>query len=340
MTIRCEILDASQVHSTSKQVQEIARSIGFSDALCGKAAIIATEMATNLLKFAHKGEILIQTISRGDQYGIEIISIDSGPGIENVSRSFEDGYSSAGSAGTGLGAIKRLSSEMEVYSAQGEGMILVSRLFQGSVRKPSGYFTVASLTFPYPGEQLNGDGWSYRIIDGKSRFLLVDGLGHGLYAHEAADRAVDIFSAADGPLEDVLMRMHAALRSTRGAAASILEIAHESGEIRFAGVGNVSGSLLTPGTRHNLVSLPGTLGVELRKVTVFSYPSDILQNQTTYAIMVTDGIGTKWDINAYPGIFHKDPTILASLIYRDFHRKNDDCSVLVIHGNSQQVMSR
>jgi anti-sigma regulatory factor (Ser/Thr protein kinase) len=78
-------------------------------------------MATNLLKFAHKGEILIQTISRGDQYGIEIISIDSGPGIENVSRSFEDGYSSAGSAGTGLGAIKRLSSEMEVYSAQGGG---------------------------------------------------------------------------------------------------------------------------------------------------------------------------------------------------------------------------
>jgi hypothetical protein len=109
-------------------------------------------------------------------------------------------------------------------------MILVSRLFQGSVRKPSVYFTVASLTFPYPGEQLNGDGWSYRIIDGKSRFFTGrTGLATDCMLKRQADRAVDIFSAADGPLEDVLMRMQCRTSKHPGAAASILEIAHESG---------------------------------------------------------------------------------------------------------------
>ena len=165
---------------------------------------------------------------------------------------------------------------------------------------------------------------------------MIDGLGHGFYAHEAAQRAVESFKLNPyGTIEECLARIHLSLKSTRGAAGSLLEIIYETGEIQYAGVGNVSAAIISPGTNHNLVSLPGILGAEVRKISRFSYRSMIMSDPVTHVIMTTDGINTKWDISSYPGLLYKDPAIIASVIYRDFHRKNDDCLVLVIRKNME-----
>ena len=68
--------------------------------------------------------------------GVEILALDKGPGIRDLERSLRDGYSTAGGAGTGLGAISRLSSEFDVYSPPGKGTALLARIWPGEPHSP------------------------------------------------------------------------------------------------------------------------------------------------------------------------------------------------------------
>ena len=106
----------------------VAEREGMSPDAASNAAIVASELASNLWKHAQRGELHIAPLSGRGEAGIEILSLDRGPGISNVSDCLKDGHSTAGTAGTGLGAVRRLSDEFDISSQPGKGTIVVSQI--------------------------------------------------------------------------------------------------------------------------------------------------------------------------------------------------------------------
>src|ERR1700729_3815140 len=124
---RLQIEDVSQVGECRRTAQHLAEAHAFDPTLVGRVGIVATELANNVVRHAGRGELLIQAL--GDDAGvtIELVAIDRGPGM-HLDTCMRDGYSTAGTAGTGLGAVLRLSSLFDVYSVAGEGTVVVSRI--------------------------------------------------------------------------------------------------------------------------------------------------------------------------------------------------------------------
>jgi anti-sigma regulatory factor (Ser/Thr protein kinase) len=101
--------DESQVAEARREVTAIARQQGFNEVHVGRAALVTTELATNLIKHARGGEILVGPDEGAGKNGIQVLALDKGRGMANVQACLADGYSSAGTAGHGLGAVIRQS---------------------------------------------------------------------------------------------------------------------------------------------------------------------------------------------------------------------------------------
>jgi anti-sigma regulatory factor (Ser/Thr protein kinase) len=303
---------------------QTAQSLGFDEERRHNIGIVATEAANNVLLHAQNGELLICPFREGETAWIDLLAIDAGPGILDIGRALEDGFSTNGTAGEGLGAISRLSDESSLYSIPEKGTLSWSRFQRGPLTP---LLSAGVVSIPVKGESTCGDG--YFILPGTARslYMVVDGLGHGAGATEAAEeaiRTVSRFSAEN--TTEIISRSHDALKKTRGAAMSIAIVDHERMVLRYAGVGNVSATLVTGSLARSLVSQNGTLGVALPRVPQeYSYP--IEKNTTLF--MFTDGLSTKTSASGYPGIQNRHPALVSGLLYRDFSRKRDDATILI-----------
>lgn len=320
------VSDTSQVGDARRQASRLAVSIGFDETEAGKVSIVATELAGNLVKHTPSGGVLLlRAIERDESVGVELLSLDRGAGIESVPQALEDGFSTAGSPGTGLGAVMRSSTEFDIHSLRGAGTAILSRLWRGGALPPVEGLEVGAVMVPYPGEVVCGDGWSARVREDGGTLLVVDGLGHGAGAAEASSAAVAAFrSGEDRPPAALLDGMHGALRGTRGAAVGVADV-RLGGELRFAGVGNIAGVLWSPQEARSMISHNGIVGHEMRKVQEFSYPWPA----GGLVILHSDGLTGRWGLEAYPGLVARHPSLIAGVLYRDFCRGRDDATVLV-----------
>lgn len=322
------VTEASQIGEARRQVASLAEDLGFSEANRGKLALIATEAAGNLVKHASRGgELLVRAIERDGVAGIEVLALDQAPGMSDVGQSMQDGHSTAGTPGTGLGAISRLADEFQIHSAPGLGTGLLARLWsRPSPPHPSSPLQVGAVSLPKPGEEDCGDGWAVRQRPDHVLLLVVDGLGHGQGAAEASRTAVQAFNGhlSSSPAE-MIESLHDALHGTRGAAAAVIGIDFDKRCARFAGIGNISGSISTPEGHQNMVSHHGIVGHQIRKVQEFTYdwPEGAL------LVLHSDGLTERWDLDRYRGLRAKDPSLVAGILYRDFARRTDDATVLV-----------
>ena len=327
--VRVPIRESSQVADVRRKVTALAARAGFDETYAGTCAIIASEMGTNLIKHAKEGEIILRSLSHGALRGIEILSIDRGPGMANVGRALQDGHSTAGSSGTGLGAIGRMATEFDVHSLPGRGTAAVARIWNRAapgLAKASRPLT-GVICLPKPGESVSGDAWLFDSSGRRTLCAVVDGLGHGPLAAQAAALAIDsLREHADSQLAEQIELAHAALRPTRGAALGVAEILHDRNQVNFVGIGNIMAAVLQDSKARNMVSQNGTLGHQLRRVTEFQYP----WSQSAMLVMCSDGINTHWDAYSYPGLMSRDPSLIAATLYRDFARGRDDSTVIVL----------
>jgi anti-sigma regulatory factor (Ser/Thr protein kinase) len=316
----------SDISAVRRAGEVMAQNAEFNDVRRGQLAIVITEVATNMLKHAQDGVCLLSMISRGGVQGVEVLATDRGPGIEDFAFSSRDGFSTAGTAGTGLGAIQRLSDEFDFYSQRDKGAAFSLRFWPGQTpaAEPVDYGAVC---IPVAGEDVCGDGWAVSLSATSARLLVVDGLGHGPEAASAARAAIESFSKLPGAsLRSLFDASHLALRSTRGAAAAFAELLYGSESLTFTGIGNISASVIEVGSRKQLVSHNGIVGHNVRKVQEFtvSCPAYSLY------IMLSDGINTQWDLSAYPGLSGRAPGLIAAILLRDFSRLRDDATALVV----------
>jgi hypothetical protein len=178
------------------------------------------------------------------------------------------------------------------------------------------------------GEEICGDDWAWRMRDSRLSIFVADGLGHGLPAHEAAITATRVFQtrhelAPSRLVEDV----HAALRPTRGAAVAAFSIDIERRTAAYAGLGNISGVVLQPGgARHSMVSHNGTAGHTAARIQEFQYPVPA----GSIVVLFSDGLATHWDLKTYPGLQQRSASVIAGVLYRDFSRRRDDVTVVVV----------
>ncbi len=324
--IALAVQDQSQVSETRRRAAEMAKSQGFDDSDLGRVALVATELATNVLKHGNGGEILVGAYGEGLDGGIELIALDKGAGISNVSASMADGYSTAGTAGKGLGAVMRQSHFVDIASWPGSGTAVLARLKRG---QPSGERSdssrIGAVSVPKLGEDVCGDSWSVAIGPDETTLLVADGLGHGPEAAEAAVEAVRLFHRFIGHRAPVLLDyIHGGLRATRGAAVSVARFQPASGKIVYSGIGNVAGATSANGELRRMVSMPGTAGHNARKIQAFEYPF-----AGGLVILHSDGIASGWTLERYPNLATRHPTLIAAVLYRDLARHRDDATVLV-----------
>jgi len=320
------VVDSTQVSAARFAAHAAATAAGFGAEDVHRAGLVTTELASNLVKHTPEGgKILFAAANETDGGGLEITSIDRGPGIGDLRRALADGYSTAGSLGGGLGAVRRLSDECDVYSSPGKGTAIAVRIRLRSATAAAG-LRVAGVGIAARGEQVCGDAWrTWSDVHGFT-IVMADGLGHGPEAARAATRAVQVMATAAGlPGVEAMRQAHSALHPTRGAAAAIATVDVAAGLLRFVGVGNISLVLSEPGSSRQCVSMGGTLGHEARVFREFSYP----WRSQAVAIMHSDGLTSHWSLDDYPGLRSCAPSVIAAVLYRDFTRGRDDCTVVV-----------
>ncbi|HSD11831.1 MAG TPA: ATP-binding SpoIIE family protein phosphatase [Candidatus Binatia bacterium] len=316
----------THIAEARRLASDLAREIGFDTGDVGRVAIVVTEAATNLVKHAGGGEILLQSATHEGGRGLEVVALDRGPGIANVDEALRDGFSTGGSAGTGLGAISRQSSVFDIHSAPGVGTGVLARLWLGPDGKDVGE-AIGGISVSKPGEDVCGDAWAVVREADRVRVFLADGLGHGPLAAQSASRAREVFLARPRlDPADVIGLMHDALRPTRGAAVAVADVDRGREVVRFAGVGNVAASILSGAGSRSMVSTHGTLGHDLRKVRQFEYPWP----SGALLVMYSDGLASRWSLERYRGLESRDPTLIAAVLYRDFQRGRDDATVVVV----------
>lgn len=304
----------------------LAERLGFSSSRVAEVGIVAAELTANVARHAGGGLIGLRRLAGGATAGIDLFAIDAGPGIADLPTVSLDGCSTAGTLGIGLGAIERLSTVAEIYSAPGRGTVVHAVLWPGD-RMPD-ITSASGLARPMTNEEVCGD--AYVVIDEPRRRLLVlaDGLGHGPLAAVASRAAVQVALDREGgtPLEVLLQEMHARLRQTRGAAVAVAELDWVDRVVRFAGVGNVSGWVVTDRGRQGMPSKPGIVGGQaLRPLR----PLELPLGPELLVVLHSDGLSEKWDLLGYPGLRGRSPALLAAVLLRDAGVHHDDASVLV-----------
>ena len=326
LTRRVVVRDQSDGANARRTAVRAAERARFDSALQGRVSLIAAELTSNLVKHTGQGGyLLINSVVPPTGAGaVELVAIDKGPGMVNPAAAFEDGYSSTGSLGAGMGTIRRQASYFEIYSLADRGTAILARIAaDGHSGEPE--IDVGVLSVPKDGEDVSGDGWAACHVPSGIQLLVVDGLGHGMLAHDAAVLAVDTFrSIAGGQPLDVLRTLHAPLRSSRGATAGVFTIDTQARALTYCGVGNIGAAVVTADRSRKLVSLNGTIGREPVQFKQFSTEWD----PNSLLVAHSDGLTTRWRLDE-PGLAAKDPTLIAAVLFRDFARELDDVTVVV-----------
>lgn len=330
-TLYQAVTEPSGAGEARRRIQRMAASLGLGETDAGRAALVATELAGNLVKHTSSGgHIFAQPVVRDGRAGVEILSLDVGPGIPSVTRALRDGFSTTGTSGTGLGAVARMADDFDVHSLPGVGTAVSARVWDAGRRlPPQPAPSHAGIALMKPGQEVCGDGWAVAEQGSRTMVLVADGLGHGPDAAAASREAVGVFGRMSSPdPAEVLQRLHGALRGTRGAAAAVAAVDSAAGTVRFAGVGNIAASVLSGGESRSMVSLNGIVGHETRRIQAFEYPFP----PEALLVLHSDGLVSRWSLDRYPGLGTRDPLLIAGVLLRDFSRGSDDTTVVVLRG--------
>ncbi|WP_371925532.1 ATP-binding protein [Pseudomonas sp. ANT_J28] len=315
------IEDTSQIGHARRTAQKLAEEHGFDATDAGRVALVATELASNILKHAARGELHLRILPRASGAGIEILAVDRAKGFD-LQACLTDGFSTGGTQGIGLGAVSRQSEVFDVY-ADSRGTVLLTRLYPRSDKTPDRRVGISQHSLH--NDPACGDVWHLAFDGAHISALVIDGLGHGEEAERAARAGEKTFALSPFASPMLLLEdIHQAMIGTRGGALAIAQF--DGDHVKFVGIGNIGACLIAPDKSRGLASHPGIVGGQYRK----AQPFDYAQVNGHLLIMYSDGLQTRWNLQDYPGLVHRHPAVIAAILHRDFCRGRDDVTVLVI----------
>ncbi|MGA5868916.1 ATP-binding SpoIIE family protein phosphatase [Streptomyces cinereoruber] len=328
-------LDVAVAAAARREAARLARRVGMPPDRVAEIELAVTEAATNLEKHARDGALALRVVTLRGRAALELLSVDSGPGMADVGSALTDGVSGSGTLGVGMGAIARFAGVFDVHSLPGRGTALLARFWSGDGTDPfagTGEPEVAGLTRPISGEEVCGDTWAARTehgLDGTRAVtvMMCDGLGHGPLAARAGARARAAFRAGPhGSPHDVVRALHAELRGSRGAAITVARADFSRGIVEHCGVGNISAFVVGGDRRSTLLSLPGIVGHQLPALRPFRTPLD----RDAVLVLHSDGLSDRWAPADFPGLFTRRPAVVAAQLLGQAGVRRDDAGVVVV----------
>ena len=320
--------DRSYFAILKKEIHAITVNAGFSAKRIGEIDIIIAELVSNLVKHAGGGQLFVKLIEASGTQGIEIISVDDGKGMVDVTRMVADGVSTKNTLGHGLGAMKRLSDLFQVYSLKDWGTVILLRLYD----EPLPFFIkplkwdIKSVIIPKPGEQECGDGFFCNITNDYIRLFLGDGLGHGPEAAKAVTKAGEAFLECEihEPVE-IIRHINVAVKKTRGLVGTVAIFNLKQKKWQICGVGNIATKIYNPGSLKNYMAYNGIIGLNVPNSLNFQ---EIEYESGQYLMMCSDGLKSRWDTTKFPAIARYDSSIISASLLKEFARYTDDMSVV------------
>lgn len=323
------VTEASQIGEARRAFTRLAAQSGLPEEHRARVELIVTELGTNLCKHAKNGELIGRSLATEGVTGVEIHSVDRGPGMDNVDVCRQDGFSTSGSSGIGLGAVQRLADTFHAYSVVATGTVIAASVVMPA--PPARGLELGRIIVPAPGETVSGDCAGVERRGSRFLFIMADGLGHGCEAEAASAEAVRLARLeAELPPAELMSRIHEALRKTRGAAVALVNVDPDAGRLEYCSVGNTSTLLLRPGGARTLPTSNGIVGHVLPRLETVTLPwsgRDVL-------VMHSDGINTRETVYHQPGLMMRPATLIAGMIYARQKRGRDDTAVLAARINS------
>lgn len=325
-----KIDDRSLVAFIKREIHNLALQSGFTVHRAAETDIIVAELTSNLLKYANGGEFLYRSREIKGFKEIEIYCIDKGKGIDNVVKIMTDGYSTSNTLGHGLGAIKRLSNDFQIYSRRDWGTIQYIRISEKAdptIQPIPAGFNCDAISINYPGEIVCGDGYYVKHTSKGFQIFVGDGLGHGENAHEAVQVAIKAFMKSNAEDSAMMLRdIHDAVKKTRGLVATIASVDYKTQTWNICGIGNINTRIYRGLENKTYTPYNGIIGMNIprtMKSTIVPY----LKHQII--IMHSDGLRTRWNLNEMASIIKQKPGVIAASLFKDNIRGTDDATILV-----------
>lgn len=318
------IASRPDVAAARQQARAEALQAGFSTERAEQIAIVATELSSNILKYANSGWFLAQAMPQPDGVCLALVACDDGPGIENLDQMRQDQVSGGEGAGIGIGAIERLSDRAEVITSPA-GTIWACTFDSADVKRTNG-LDIAGLRLSHPTEQVCGDAWGTVAHRSGVRLVLADGMGHGEAAAKAGQAMVGTSLAR--PVHAPKQRLQQVaneMTRDRGGVISVLDLEPDAQRVCYGNLGNISGFYLRQGMQKRLVSRDGFVGspnARPMEEQLDLLPGDVF-------VLHSDGLRTVTPEVALSAARYSALMIAALLLADPKRHRRDDISVAV-----------
>jgi anti-sigma regulatory factor (Ser/Thr protein kinase) len=325
--------EPSSAGAARRAAAQLAQQIGLPASRVAEVGLAVTEMATNVHLHGGGGAILLRSVRAGSSAAIEVVAVDTGPGIADIDIARRDGHSTAGTLGIGLGAVTRLADHFDIASRPGRGTVLAARFesdrrSRPTLRADAAGPAAAGITRALIGETMCGDAYAVRQDGPRTSLMMCDGSGHGPLAAAAAQQAVRAFTDLTQPVsppEAAMLRIHRVLAGTRGGAVAVVELDPAAQRLRFVGVGNIAGTVVSTREKRSLVSIGGIAGYREPTIRPFDYPLP----EDSVVILHSDGVSRRWGSDGLDDLVFSTPLVIAATLLRDAGIRHDDACVLV-----------
>lgn len=324
-----EVWHASDVAAARRAAERAGEAMGFPPTACAEIALAVSELATNLVKHAQGGIVKLTPLNRNGQMGLQMESVDQGVGIADFAQALTDGFSTAGSLGHGLGTINRLTDEFDIAVPPGGGTHVTCRKWRRDYAASlwSCPLTVGVSSRPHPQCEVNGDAflikhWAESLLVG-----VIDGLGHGLAAHRAAQAARRyVEHHFDLPLADLFRGVERTCHGTRGVVMALCRFDWARATMTYASVGNIEARVCGgPALAHPFVRR-GVLGSHAPAPLVAETP---WQPDAVF-VLHSDGVRSHWRWEDFPELAGKSAAGTAHALLQALAKETDDATVLVV----------
>lgn len=325
------VFHLSDISKARRFAKELIQPIGFGVVQSEEVGLVVSELASNLVRHAKGGKLILKLIQNNSRIGIEIESFDMGPGIMNIEEAISDGYSTTGSLGYGLGTVLRLTDEFDVRSNHQEwkGTRILCQKWKkeefSNVLSCPLEFGIA--TRPHYKMSVNGDGFVIKRWEKSGLAAVIDGLGHGAHAHRASQTARQyIETHYEQPLFDIFRGVGCVCRSTRGVVMAIAQFDCCHNRLSYASLGNVEGYLISLPKPMHLMARRGIIGVSPRIPAISESqwkPGDML-------IIYTDGLSAHWHWSEFSKLDKKSAATIAKHLMDKLGKQEDDATIVVV----------
>ena len=320
------VIDEASLSLVRARIKQVAAEHGVSSDISDRALVVATELGRNHLRHARAGRIAVRGVRHGDHRGLELVAVDRGPGLVDAASAIDAGPRTSGTLGVGIGAVRRLSSEVDFDVRAGEGTHVRARLFDREAprRREVGIFGR-----PHEEETVSGDHARVHRSDDALVLAVCDGLGHGPLAREASMAAMEVFDERpEEPPSRILEECHRRLEATRGVVMAVCRVVEDTSTLEGSSVGNIDIQICAPRSARRLGGSSAVVGGR-RGAPIRARTERIAVPEGELVIVTTDGISSKLSVQDDLALIRSHPIVVAQRIMERFARKTDDALVLV-----------